>query len=230
MFPTDAKTWALYVLLTVGLGALGSACYEGFLKPFFSGTVRIILRASTFGFTSARDSIYKEIARRQLNKPILFILLISTLGCVFWLGVASAHYLQMNITEEQAQTIEKNEKLEKQRLEKMSLAELEDLRTKSKAIVRENDKSIALMILFLVISLNLTMLYAYVRNAYITNAISYFDQCLAIVRPYIIEEQKIQLLSQFASIKNQEDYESLIKSLHKIAKTNSVTLPRFTSL
>jgi len=102
MFPSDLQTWIIYIVLALVLGALGNGLWEAAFKPFFSLSGRVLLRASTFGFTVARDSIYKEIARRTTNRPALFILGLATFVFVYQLGVASVNYDRANISREDA--------------------------------------------------------------------------------------------------------------------------------
>jgi hypothetical protein len=66
-----------------------------------------------------------------------------------------------------------------------------------------------------------------VKEKYINNAITNFEQLSKIVRPYISEEDNIKYVSIFSQIKNKDDYVNLISKLQNIAKDNKQSTPEF---
>jgi len=52
-----------FLVVTVGLGALGSGVWDWLLKPSLTGISRLLLNVTTFGIKTFKDSLYQEIAR-----------------------------------------------------------------------------------------------------------------------------------------------------------------------
>ena len=66
-----------------------------------------------------------------------------------------------------------------------------------------------------------------IKQKYINNAVTNFEQLSKIIRPYISEEQDMAYMSAFSQIKNKKNYTSLIDELQKIAKDNDQETPDF---
>lgn len=234
MFPTDFNTWVIYVVLTVILGAIGSGFWEAIFKPFFTLITRVFLRISTFGLAAARDSIYKEIARRSLNKPILQLLFMITLFMSVVLGMASSKYMRSSISEGNTVKLVQDKERYLEILKNLPKEEVEkhasELKIKLHAIETELAKQIFLGVFLGVLFLFVISIYGYARNSYICLAISYFDQCLAICRPYITPEERVKFLAQYASVSSKSDFALLIKSISNISETQNLVLPKFIML
>lgn len=230
MFPTDAKTWVLYILLTVVLGAIGSGFWEKAFKPFFTMTSRILLQASTFGFATARDSIYKEIARRSLNRPILFILFLLVMVASMLLGFASFEYNQTHLPEDAVIKLAQDKEREMEAFKNMPAevraARVAELNSKIYSIKRKGANIQLLGAFWFAV----IIFYSFIRNSYISSAICYFDQCLAICSPYLSAEEQIKLFAQYASISSRKDYLLLINSFEDVAQTHNFELPYFSTL
>lgn len=215
MFPTDLKTWLLYIFLTILLGALGSGFWETIFKPTFSSIGRIFLKICTLGMVSAVNSIHKDIARRSVHKPVLFIIMLLTFAFSGLFGAASHDYYLKSLggaetAEQRIINIFKNKGLSGIELEKKKL-----------------ESELAFIFLILVtFGFTLTS-YSFVRNSYIISAIIYFDQCLAICLPYLDDGKKLQLLSDYAQINTGKDFTSIIIQLKELAEQNGIKLPTF---
>lgn len=66
-----------------------------------------------------------------------------------------------------------------------------------------------------------------VKQKYINNAVTNFNQLSKIVRPYVSEEEYIGYTSTFSQIRKKEDYVNLINKLGDIAKDNNQSVPEF---
>lgn len=213
MVPTDTKTWLLYILLTILLGALGTAFWETAFKPVCSALARILLRILTLGRVSATNSIYRDAARRLIHRATLFFyapLLIALSLLVGYTGAGVHLYALGGITHiEKEVTTTLNEK---------GPIALKDLGNKQKATL-----SLAAFVFATVLLIRTS--YSHLRNSYVIALITHFDQCLAICLPYIEEHAKRKLLSQFAQIKTANDYFEVIQQLRTVAEQNNIELP-----
>jgi len=227
MFPNDLNTWIYYILLAIVLGAVGSGLWEKVFKPVLSMAARIFLRASTFGFATARDSIYKDIARRSLNKPIIFILFLILLASSALTGMAHGRYKHLSIPEETAIKIDQEKEKEREIFSTMSIDEQKKKLAANRAEIRELERKISADDLLMSITLFIIALYGYVRNSYISSAISYVDQAIAICAPYLTSIEVTKLFAQVASISSRGDFEKLVEKLSDIAGKNNATLPSF---
>jgi hypothetical protein len=76
----------------------------------------------------------------------------------------------------------------------------------------------------------LTASFLYVQFTlikYTNGAITHFQQCFAISRPFLDTNQEKKMLAQFAQIKSREDYLILINQLYEIGQENNVSFPSF---
>ncbi len=68
----------------------------------------------------------------------------------------------------------------------------------------------------------------FVMHNYVNLAVTYFEQSMRIVGPYLEVYQERQLRSDFASIKNKRDYTELMSKIREVAKRHGKELPQFT--
>jgi len=66
-----------------------------------------------------------------------------------------------------------------------------------------------------------------VREKYINNSITHFQQLIIIVEPYISKEEVLLYKSKFAQIKNKNDYVDLINNLENTLNQNKQRVPEF---
>ncbi len=66
-----------------------------------------------------------------------------------------------------------------------------------------------------------------VKQKYINNAVTNFEQLSKIVRPYVSEEEDMKHNSTFSQIRKKDDYVNLIGKLINIAKDNNQLVPEF---
>ena len=64
--------------------------------------------------------------------------------------------------------------------------------------------------------------------SYVNNARLHFQQSLAIVAPYLDEEEEELVLSEFAQINGRDAYVEVMGKLRNTANANSLSLPPFT--
>lgn len=219
MFPTDIWSWTLYVGLALFLGALGNGFWEVGLKPTITKLSRFILKMLTFGAKSARNSIYREIARRPHHKPSLYLQFLVVIIFSGAMGYGISNY-QNSVRP----TVE-NSEIPKMTAE-VAAKELKRLEREIKRLEIE----IAKGYLLIITPMLFFSFYSWVKNTYVFSAISYFDQLLAICSPYINSKEIDKYKSQFALIQNREDFVNTTDSLREIAKENSIIVVGFIPL
>lgn len=91
---------------------------------------------------------------------------------------------------------------------------------------------IRVMIAFGLLSIFTVMylFYPVIRNIYINDSISYFEELLTICKPYIGQKSYDILKSSFAQIQTKEDYVRIINELQEIAQKNKATVREFNIL
>jgi len=67
------------------------------------------------------------------------------------------------------------------------------------------------------------------KVSYINSAISNYHQTLRVALPYIGEQERLVLDSQFAQIKTRQDYLSILERLDKVAADHGQNVPHFTA-
>jgi len=82
-----------------------------------------------------------------------------------------------------------------------------------------------LFLVFYIIFFGTIITLGSVKQMYINESITRFNQLLKVVGPYISNEQKTLYESSFAQIRNGYDYDKLIESLEKIAKEKQQKIP-----
>lgn len=215
MFPTDAKTWILYIVLTVILGAIGSGFWESVFRPIFSKLGRVSLRILTLGLSSALNSIYGDIAKRQVHRPILFLTFLITISAAGFLGMTGSYYHAKSLGGEEQTRAEAESTFNEG-----GISGLDSRR-------KELEEKLSLLLFLFSIYFFVFTLYAYLRNSYVVSAIGYFDQCSAICLPYMTDDARKHLTSKFAQIKTKADFQEVIGHLHEVAEKNNLRLPSF---
>jgi len=196
------KQWLIGLTGTIVLGAVGSGVWDVFLKPAFSWLGREVLTLVTLGLSSVKDSMYQDIAKGHHEVAGLNILVFATAVFVFLpMGfVTGVWTARRRLSDPNTMTAEANIKYRK----RMSLAIVPVYALWGSIF----------FVRFLMIN-------------YTNLAVTYFQQSLAICKPYIDSKEQDQILSRFARTRTKRDYESVVASLHLVAKSNHLELPEF---
>ena len=224
MFPQDAATWALYIVLTILLGALGTACWEAVLKPIFVHVGRPLLKVATLGTSSLRDAIYRDMAARPTYKPALFLILFIVLGLSGVLGYTGSRYYSSHF--EQPPYVTKAQR--QAELKDMSPERLDQERRNWEVEIHEIEKELSSIWFSLTLFAFVVTALLQARYRYVSVAIAYFDQLMAITAPYLSNEDEKAFRSAFAQIASRNDYLTIVEKLRDHAHTHGVSkLPRF---
>jgi hypothetical protein len=189
-----------FIVITVFLGAIGSGAWEWLLKPFLMGATDFGLNVATLGVRSFKDSLYKDIARglHEESSLRLYAAVFGLLPC-FILGIVTGA-------------------LQARKKAKAGIA--------TTAFDRAMDKLGMPLLVLLIFALVFSMVQAN-QLAYVNRSITHVHQLLAIVDPYIREDERLLFRSQFAQIASSEDYSKLTSALEAICNAKALKVPEF---
>lgn len=211
-----------------------------FLDPLFTYCYSLLINAGGAIIKQLSDSTYKQISNGYSEQPSFFMLYIAML-------LASAMLANFISAIKQSYTLEK----EKYNTYKKALdiintpldedspqlvvassetapALQKDAKTLEKEVVAIFNK---IRIEFFIIVFMMFLLYSYIffsysRNLYINSKITSITNNIEIVSPYISDIEYKRLKSQFHTMENSDDYDSLNFLLSEIAQKNSVKLKK----
>lgn len=227
---SKARRFALYVLLSIVLGTIGSGCWETIARPILFAIGRALLWVSTLGVATLRDEIYSSIAQGHHNTEALTTLM---LGFGVIIGVLSTllirkmelrQSLKARLSENVARPDPPTEDSEvgKTPRQEAMLRYQTELEEQIRRIRRRQPSRTVVAAIICVM-----LLYTGARTTYVNNAITYFEQCMTICRPHMNDSQERKLRAQFAGIENREDYVAVTTQLKVIADRNNAKLPEF---
>jgi len=219
--------WFLSALLgilgTILLGALGSALWDVALRPASRKLGTLLFTLLTLGAKRARDGIYREAARGHHELPALFILafviiaiatagiIISALGVDLLTGGSVATYRQ---------------ELVSTCISEIGTSEPIYIRTcLQDKRMEQFGTYIPFLILILIFS-TIRLLYQFMRINAINLTITYFEQCIRVLGPFLPTKDRRQLEQAFALMESKEAFEELVKELKRVAEANGVRLPK----
>lgn len=241
MFPTDAKTWALYAAITIGFAILSTALWEVLVKPASAYLGRKLVTLGTLGIRSASDSIYQDIARRAVHRPTLFMLYVIVAIMAFYTANHSYSFNQVkdSVLKEfrsgdwSEEAIAKESKIMRESLSPdpdSAIKEIGKIKDENIAKIIELRKQKKLLELAFLAMGTLVLIFVHAKHTYILGAIVYFDQIMAICEPHISDQDALVYKAEFAQMKNAKDFKKLLGSLLNRAQKSGVKLPEFNSL
>lgn len=197
---------AVGIIGTILLGAIGSGVWELAFAPMASRIGRGILTVFTLGLESARDGIYQSVAKGHHELPSLYLYgFLAILVMFFPLFIVLPAFARARI---------------RRALTSKVPTELESMRRR---LQRRLFGVTAVGML-----LGAAFFVRFVMHNYVNLAVTYFEQSMRIVGPYLEVYQERQLRSDFASIKNKRDYTELMSKIREVAKRHGKELPQFT--
>lgn len=208
--------WIFGVIGTVFLGAIGSGLWELFLKEILLTLGRWILTGLTFGFSSIRDNLYKEIAQGHNDRVDLLLILvvfyIVSGFCGFYFGRTQSKYDMFRLEALKEDDPAKHDKIAKR------------LTVNPYTVISVERWFSFIMIFF--VSL---MMFRFLSLSYIDRAITHYEQSLSICLPYLSKEERDLIRSRYSLIKNKNEYIAVIDTLTATAKNHKVEVPPFTA-
>jgi hypothetical protein len=225
-----SKKSILWVIWAIAIGIASNAIWDFLVKPLLLFTQYTVLTFTTLGTQQFKNEIYIEIAKGDQD-PASHFLLGLALAMVGILTLVIIAFLLNSLTEikerirglsSEIKTIEGNAieaDLPNIAPPKSRLARLERRYQR-----RVTDTTVAGPFFALII---VTIFTLGARAEYIISAGLHFEQLIAISAPYLPDRKEMQLVSEFAQIKNRNDYERIILELRSVAEKNGQSVPKF---
>jgi hypothetical protein len=197
--------WILGIFGSLVIGALGSGLWNGVFSPVLTTIGRGLMSLLTLVYSSERDDVYDRAAVGLHELPSNLMLMM-----VGGIMLTAPVFTYLIFSKQKSS---------------------ENLATKTKEELKEKIKQNKRQIFWLLttsfcLSAFLFMLLLFL--AYSNTVISRFNQELAIVSPYITEQQHQIFQSRFASMKTRAEFVKLFDELNKIAEENSKPRSEFT--
>lgn len=199
----------------IALGVLGSAVWELAVRPLGDVGIKLTLNVVTLGLDSLRDGLYADAARGSIERvsavtlmivsSMLFGLLGGTLGArrakrrhiAMISELDSLTHEELNLKKQEIQI--KIERLEKQR-----------------------------RYVFVIAGVTVITIYFMAQRAiYVNGLTSYFERMYAVSAPYLSENERLKVRSEFFLIKNRSEYVKLLDKLKSTAQVNNIEPPTF---
>jgi hypothetical protein len=194
------------------LGLVTNAIWDG-LKPLTTYLFKITLNLSVLGIEKFKDNIYIEIAKGMHEGASLEILLsLHVIILIFFFATTLFMFMVLR-------------KIAFKAVNDKTPTFLDKIYIYQKDLPRKS-WFLWLFLLYMLFIGTIFTLYL-VKQKYINNAVTNFEQLSKIVRPYVSEEESIKYISSFSQIKNKDDYANLVNKLQNIAKYNNQHIPEF---
>ena len=201
-----ALSWILGIVGTLILGGLGSGVWEVVLKPIFSFLGNAIINFLVQKSSSFSDEIYQSISLRSLDRfqAQTYSLIVTILGSVAIFASFLLFSLGKKKLDEERDGIENNEK-------------------EINSPFKNHKNFYIFMIFYFLLCCILFVNYTYdgIKTNFIARKVINFEYLLKVNNDVLSEIKVKDVESQFAQIKNVDDYEKIIKKLEKIAKENN---------
>lgn len=204
--------WGSTIFGVIVLGIVTNAIWD-LLKPISKYMFQFLLNLSILGKEKFKNGIYEEIAKgfHEGSAFEVFRLTHSIFLGIILMTVVISFILRNKILSYE------NEENKNSFFEKIN-------NFHGKVI----KKSVYAWFLFLYLIFAGTIVTLdLVREKYINNSITHFQQLIIIVEPYISKEEVLLYKSKFAQIKNKNDYVDLINNLENTLNQNKQRVPEF---
>lgn len=195
----NAKTLR-FAAVTVVLGAIGSGAWKWLLKPALASSTDFLLNVATLGVSEFKDSLYAEVARGLHEEPSLRLV---SFFYLFLPGVAMGAVVML------------------------LLAQFRVKANKEPIPVAVSDRFVAATVVAFVVFVSAFSFIQAVQLSYVNRAATHFNQVLAIASPHLQEAERLLYRSRFAQITTRADFESLVRSLETVCRTNNLYVPSF---
>lgn len=213
--------WFLGIVGIIFLGALGSGLWSLVFNPLFKRFGKFFMSVSSLGLKSVQNQIYAEVAKGHRDRSVKILMRI-VIGVVFilimipFVSELKSKLLDQELKE--AVQIVKNNNPNAGNFEDMVNNELKKIREE-----RHSKSRVKMSILCLVVLL--ILFFRHLRIILIESSISHFEQCTNVCLPYLTDDEHKKILSDFALIKNKDDYSAIMNKLKEVAERGNLILP-----
>ncbi len=188
------------LVVAVFIGAIGSGVWEQLLKPIFRFTSTKIIEIMTYIFKGYINDIYRE-ASNGLHEyhSLLLMTMIMFIFIMIYMKVMKKHPYS------------------KDRRSKISI--------KISEFIKSNH-GYYFVCVFSVTAISFLYI-SIIRDIYVNQIITYSNKSINIVSPYINENERLHLISDFSSVKNANDFSVFKNKIDAIANDNNLNLGKF---
>jgi hypothetical protein len=211
--------WIAMIFITIALSLLSNGLWEH-IRPIWKRISNALFSIITLGIKSRQDQIYIKAAEGHCEAASLYAFTVLYIAPVILLLIVQANlYFPFNIEPEIYDKEIINKCIDKIGL-KPKQAEKEVC---VKDQIREAAKTKLLIIGVISVFLTVIVISMLLSIYKINFTITYFNQSIRRIRPFI-DETKLHLFEQrFALMKNQEDFDLIISDMLTIARDYSLT-------
>lgn len=224
--------WARRVLKVLGiivLAALGSGLWEYILKPALKSLSFWILDVASFTMQDFRGDVYRQVATSSPTVATIENLNILTLiySALLALWLVSFFFRITRVPDENRflQKELKNDLTE----DEGHVKNLKHLKEGAEGLGRSIHLTVrSFYVMACLIAVMLTVhAVNFSRIRYINLAIVHYQQTLRIAYPYLSEDDRRRIESEFAQVQTKEAYMRVVGKLESIAKDNGQWVPPF---
>jgi hypothetical protein len=206
LFKNRAAKWVLGLLGAILVGAIGSGVWQGLLGPALRGAGIALLNLVALGFKSYKDSVYQQVAVDSPSRGAMELYFLLNFIVLFALGFVMGALSRMWRDSVRG-----------------SRRPPED--ETSSSAKRMLVFSYVVFVIFGVVAVFCTINSAKVN--YINSALLNYHQALRVVSPYLNEQERLTVESQFAQIRTRQDYVDILDKLDRVAQEHGQKAPQF---
>lgn len=209
--------WLFGILGAVFLGAIGSGVWDLAIKPLFRFSGNFAINILTLGINKLQDNIYIEIAKGMAER---------TSHHVYYLVMVFYLFAAISVTFYFWEGYDRRKSRYNSEILKIIEDEEKSIESLKNEIGGYLDKAKKLMFVFTIVMtfFIILLVFDYSRTMFIDNKVRIFEQMYTIDAPYLTDQERLKIKSDFGLIKNKEDYERLITKLKDIAISNKIKL------
>lgn len=194
------KNW----IIGIWAGIIGTAIFLYFLDPIVGFFARILLRCGEHVAKAYINRLYAEIATGQIEYGFLFYITLRIILIVVFLEILCKPWLKLKF----ARTVAEGEHGE------LDLKQNKWRRRLNRAIF-----NIVIVIVIVLCLLGVTDGYIRLKTA------TTFDQHIKVIAPHITDQEEEEILAQYTSMRNRNDYKDVCLRIEEIARENDIKLP-----
>lgn len=201
------------VALVIVLGAIGSGVWSGVGAPLISWIAIGFIKTMSFVSSSYVDFLHKNIGKGLREEITIYLFeLVALAGIWFFLDYGFLKPIDYYWRSYQAK----------------HRAQPEDKKPEHEAIKLRRRRKLYLLILSPMCLISMIILFAgLVQLIYTNSAIVYIERSIEILSPYVSEQERLMLRSQFRSIHTARQFYDMRETLKSKSREKNVDIPSF---
>ena len=213
------RTWLKYtgfIIGTIIVGAIGTGVWELFLSNFFSNSINLFLRMSSYIFKGYVDILHKNVCdgSSEVFSSFPYGLLATAFCMMPWIFMLVLRNRLGNIEEKITDKSKSDKPLIKDEITEIS----------------KFKKRFTYMWVFLGILTFCLTFTIVAEDIYRYKASLFIEKSIEIMSPNLTQKEILTLRSLYRGINDSAKFYSLENKLHKIADDNNLELPEFSSI